>query len=250
MTGLLRKFSRRRLARRPFPEEWLEVLEQRVPFYGRLPGKARERFLTYLKIFAWEKVFIGAAGMEITDEVRVVISACAVRLVVNLDLSYYDRLTEIVVYPYVYKHRDDDLAYLGEARNWGTVVLSWPAVLEGISLPWDGHETAIHEFAHVLDRADGVFDGTPPLKTSAHYKPWADVLSRHYLALRDEKDLEKKVLRMYGAINEAEFFAVATEAYFERPQAMKRLMPDLYAVLREFYGGDPADEVGRDPATL
>jgi Mlc titration factor MtfA (ptsG expression regulator) len=239
MSGFLTKLRRKRLARRPIPDKWLTILEENVPFYPQISGARRQRFLEMLKIFIWEKYFIGAGGMVITDEVKVVIAACAVRLVVNLDLGYYDRLTEIVVYPYVYKHREEEVAILGEARNWGTVVLSWPAVLQGLASPKSGHETATHEFAHVLDRADGVFDGTPKLRARADYRVWAEIMSRHYLSLRKGEPLEGRVLRQYGAINEAEFFAVATEAYFERPQLMKDLIPDLYAELQAFYGGDP-----------
>jgi Mlc titration factor MtfA (ptsG expression regulator) len=240
MSGLLGKLTRWQLARRPIPEKWLTILEGNVPFYPRISGAMRQRFLEMLKIFVWEKYFIGAGGMVITDEVRVVISACAVRLVLHLDLSYYDRLSEIVVYPYVYKHLDEEVAVLGEARNWGTVVLSWPAVLQGLASPKSGHETATHEFAHVLDRADGVFDGTPKLRARADYRPWAEIMSRHYLGLQKGGPIEGRVLRQYGATNEAEFFAVATESYFERPQLMKKLIPDLYAELQAFYGGDPA----------
>ena len=239
MSGLLGKLRRWQLARRPIPEKWLTILEENVPFYPLISGAMRQHFLEMLKIFIWEKCFIGAGGMVITDEVRVVIAACAVRLVLHLDLSYYDRLSEIVVYPYVYRHLDEEIAILGEARNWGTVVLSWPAVLQGLASPKSGHETATHEFAHVLDRADGVFDGTPKLRARADYRPWAEIMSRHYLSLRKGDPLEGRVLRQYGAINEAEFFAVATESYFERPQLMKDLMPDLYTELQTFYGEDP-----------
>ena len=222
------------------PGHWLPILEQEVPFYRGLSGDIQQRFRDWLKVFIWEKTFIGAGGMEITDRVRVIISACAVRLVLYLDLSYYDRLTEIVVYPYIYKHKDEENPVLGEAREWGTVVLSWPAVLEGLNRSKDGHDTAIHEFAHVLDRGDGAFDGTPKLKARADYRPWAQIMSRHFFRLREGDAVERKVLRMYGAVNEAEFFAVATESYFEKPYLMKKLIPDLYKELQVFYGGDPA----------
>lgn len=251
MVGLFSWLRRRKLAQQPFPEEWLAILEARVPFLHGLSGELRERFLEMLKVFAAEKIFTGAGGMEITDEVRVVISACAVRLVLYLDLSYYDRLTEILVYPYVYKHPDDEAAILGEAGNWGTVVLSWPAVLAGLVDPRDGHETALHEFAHVLDRGGGnTFDGTPKLKSMADYKPWAHVMSEHFLRLREHKKPERKVLRMYGATNEAEFFAVATESYFEKPIQMKKHLPDLYEELQDFYGGDPATDILHDERKL
>jgi len=180
--------------------------------------------------------------MEITDGVRVVVGACAVRLILNLGLSYNDRLTEIIVYPYVYSHRDDNCPILGEAQNWGTVVLSRPAVLQGLADPRNEHDNALHEFAHVLDRATGEFDGTPKLKSSKDYRRWAKIMSRHYLRLRQGASPEIDFLRPYGALNEAEFFAVITEAYFEKPDQLKKHLSDLYAELQEFYGGDPGFE--------
>ena len=243
MIGPLRWMRRKRLAKQPFPQEWLDILNARVPFFRRLSGSLRDRFLEFVTIFAHEKYFTAAGGMAITDEVRVVISACAVRLILHLDISYYDRLTEIIVYPYVYRHPEGEAAILGEADDWGTVVLSWPTVLQDLAQPEQGYDTASHEFAHVLDRmADGVFDGTPKLKTRADYRPWAQIMSRHFLGLRSGDKKDSSVLRIYGATNEAEFFAVATEAYFEKSRLMKRLVPDLYEELRQFYGGDPAAE--------
>ncbi len=240
MFGLLRGWRRRRFARRPLPPEWIPHLEARVPFYGDLDGELRERFHEFLKIFMWEKHFIPAGGMEIDDEVKVVISAAAVRLVLRLDMSYYDRLTEIVVYPSHFRNpkSEDDFVTFGEAHTWGTVVLSWDAVTHGLSNPEDGHDTATHEFAHVLDIADGSFDGTPNLRAHAHYRAWASVMTDNYEALRKRRKDQRRVLRRYGATNEAEFFAVATEAFFEKPEQMKQRTPDLYDELRRFYGFD------------
>jgi MtfA peptidase len=247
MLDLLRMIRRRRLARRPFPPAWLDILETRVPSFRHLSGPVRDRFLECVTIFAHEKTFTPAGGMAITDEVRVVISACAVRLILHLDLSYYDRLSEIIVYPYIYTHPEGEAAILGEADDWGTVVLSWPAVLADLAHPGQGHDTSLHEFAHILDRmGNGTFDGTPRLKTRAASRPWAQVMSRHFLGLRRGDNQDRSVLRMYGATNEAEFFAVATEAYFENARLMKQLLPDLYAELRAFYGGDPAAEAEGD----
>lgn len=242
MFGLFRAWRRRRLARRPFPEGWQRHLDERVAFFHSLDDSLRQRFLDYLKVFAWEKHFIGAGGMEITDEVKVVVSAAAVRLVLHMDLSMYDRLTEIVVYPSHYTHPEGDAVVFGEAHSWGTVVLSWDAVTMGLANPGDGHDTATHEFAHVLDRADGAFDGTPELHAMSHYRPWAVVMSHHYLRLREGKRMQRKVLRSYGATNEAEFFAVATESFFEKPEQMRKRTPDLYEELKRFYGFDPAGQ--------
>jgi len=248
MLDLFRRIRRRRLTSRPFPPAWLDILAARVPFFRRLPGPLRDRLLKCVTIFAHEKAFTSAGGMTITDEVRVVISACAVRLILHLDLSYYDRLSEIIVYPYIYKHPEDEAAILGEADNWGTVVLSWPTVLADLTHPGQGHDTSLHEFAHILDRmGTGTFDGTPRLKSREAYRPWAHVMSRHFLGLRRGDNEDRSVLRLYGATNEAEFFAVATEAYFENARLMKQRLPDLYAELRAFYGGDPAAEVEEYP---
>lgn len=240
--GLLRAWRRRKLKKRPFPADWRAHLAARVPFYSALDESLQPRFLDYLKVFAWEKHFIGAAGMDITDEVRVVISAAAVRLILHMDLSMYDRLSEIVVYPSHYKHPDKDGVIFGEAQSWGTVVLSWEAVTTGLANPSDGHDTATHEFAHVLDRAGGEFNGTPELHAGSHYQPWAQVMTEHFLALRKGRPHQRRVLREYGATNEAEFFAVATESFFEKPGQMRKRTPDLYDELKRFYRFDPAGD--------
>ncbi len=240
MAGPLHWLRRRRLMLRPFPPEWLGYLEARVPFFRKLPPAPRQRFLDMLKVFIWEKEFIGANGFSITDEVRVVVGATAVQLVLYLDLAYYDRLREIIVYPGSFQLPERTGVVLGEAKNWGQVILSWQAVLAGLSNPRDGHDTAAHEFAHVLDREDGAFDGTPRLRRYSHYHAWTSVMGEHYQALRQGQRVERKVLDDYGAQNEAEFFAVATESFFEKPHVMKQQTPDLYEELQRFYGWDPA----------
>jgi MtfA peptidase len=236
--GLLSWFRRRRAARQPFLPAWREILTREVPFYPGLDEANRAVFEEKLKLFLLTKHFIPAGGMEITDEVRVVISAGAARLVMNLDGDPLGRLTEIVVYPSAYTHPEGDAVILGEAHHFGTVVLSYDAVKQGMRVDTDGHNTALHEFAHVLDRSDGSFDGTPPLPFSA-YSPWARVMSAHFLKLRDRPG-RKEVLRQYGATNEAEFFAVATEAFFEKPLQLKKRHPELYGVLAGYYKVDPA----------
>jgi Mlc titration factor MtfA (ptsG expression regulator) len=240
MFGLIRAWKRRRLAKRPFPQEWLPYIEQHVGFYEFLHDELRQRFLDLLKVFVWEKHFFGAGGMEISERVKVVLAAAAVRLVLYLDLSYYDRLTEIIVYPSHYRHPDDDEGVIfGEARSWGTVVVSWEAILHGLENHSDGHDTATHEFAHVLDRGSGDFNGTPILRSFAQYRPWAEVMTHHYNRLKGGARPEHRVLRRYGATNEAEFFAVATESFFERPERMHEHTPELYELLKDFYGCDP-----------
>lgn len=239
MFGLWRTWRRRGLRDKPVPPHWEAILQARVPFYRHLEGELRARFVDDLKIFVWEKVFVGAKGLLVTDEMRVVIAAAAVRLTLHLDLSLYDRLTEIVVYPHDYTH-DGKGHILGEAHTWGTVVLSWPSVLQGLANARDGHDTATHEFAHVLDIESGGFDGTPRLRASEDYRAWARVFTHHFENLREHRGAERKALRAYGATNEAEFFAVATEAFFEKPRQLARQTPQLYDQLQRLYGFDPA----------
>jgi MtfA peptidase len=241
MLSIWRRWRRRRIRAAPFPDAWTAVLERNAPFAARLAAADRVRLEGDLQVFVAEKTFIGAAGMEITDEVKVTIAAAAARLVLHLDIALYDDLTEIVVYPDAYKNPGvgDDVAVLGEAHSWGVVVLSWHAVVQGMRNPDDGHDTALHEFAHVLDRVDGAFDGAPTLRAHDHYRPWAAAMTRHYDRLRRRDKRVRSVLRDYGATNEAEFFAVATEAYFERPLRMRERAPELYEELRRFYGDPP-----------
>ena len=239
--GFLRKRRRSRLTAQPFPDAWDAILVEQVPFYRRLDPALLERFQEMIRIFESEKHFIGARGFAVELLHRVVISAAAIRLILHQDLTFYDRLTEIVVYPFDYMHPgDDDTLVLGEAHYFGTVVLSWPAEMRGLRNPCDGQDTALHEFAHVLDRDGGSFNGTPRLRATEDYRVWAEVMTHHFEHLRAQAPTERQVLRDYGATNEAEFFAVATEAFFERPVTMKRLTPDLYRELSRFYGFDPA----------
>lgn len=241
MFGLWRRWRRSRWARLGTPEAWPSILERDVPFYVAFDAEDKVKFLVRLKAFVWRIAWVEAGGMVITDRVKVVTAAAAVRLALHLDVDIYHRLSEIVMYPSHYKHPGQDgQVVFGEAHAWGTVVLSWEAVLHGLANPEDGHDTATHEFAHVLDRNSGDFNGTPELRARQHYRPWALVLSERYERLRDGKAAERRVLREYGATNEAEFFAVATEAFFERPAQMAEHTPDLYDELARFYGVDPA----------
>lgn len=238
--GWIRSLARRRVRARPFPERWRTILGERAPFVRRIPKSRQTKFEADLMVFEHEKAIIGADGFEVDEEVRVVVSACAVRLILYLDIGYFDRMNEIVVYPSAYRHPERDDIVFGEASNWHTVVLSWADVVAGLSNPDDGHDTAIHEFAHILDRATGAFNGTPALRAREDYAPWGRILGEHFVRLRSEDRKTRSVLGDYAATNEAEFFAVATEVFFERPALMRRRAPDLYAELCRFYGFDPA----------
>lgn len=249
MFKFIRDFKRKRLAQLPLPAEWERLLDQRLPIWREWPEVERVRFTKHLMVFANEKHWVGVRDVEINDEVRVLISAQAARIARNLPLDAYDRVREIVVYPHHFRKPGmDDVIVYGEANSWGTVVLSWDAVTHGIAHPADGHDTTIHEFAHMLDFADGEFDGVPTLNQTDDYHAWSRVLGGHYARLR--KRPERGPVREYGATNEAEFFAVATEAFFERPWKLKREAPDLYDELRRFYRLEPHRCAKNKPAPL
>lgn len=240
MLGWWRRLRRRRFQQATFPQQWLVYLQEEAPFYAQLSPQQQFKLQRHILAFVDEKVFIGAQGFEITPRVQVVIAAAAGRLVLGLNMSFYDRLTEIVVYAGDYTHADKDGIVMGEAHTWGTVVLSWDAVQRGLQNPDDGHDTALHEFAHVLDVAGGSFDGTPRLRADEHYRVWGEVMSEHFLRLRKRGPHRRALLRQYGATNEAEFFAVATEAFFEKPEQMQDKAPQLFEELSRFYGLRPS----------
>jgi Mlc titration factor MtfA (ptsG expression regulator) len=239
---LLDWVKRRVAAREPFVDAWRAILERRVPFYRRFDAAERGRFEDKLKVFVRTKHFEGVKGMVIDDEVKIVIAAAAARLVMNLPDEHYTRLSDIVVYPSHFKPKDAPVGTaLGLAFGAGTVVLSWDAVLSGLADPHDGHDTATHELAHALDAADGAFDGTPELATFDAYGPWTRVMTDSFDSLRRaHRKNRRPLLREYGATNEAEFFAVATEVFFEKPVEMRERQPSLYEVLSLYYRADPA----------
>ena len=239
MFGFIRSWKRKRLAQRELPASFIPLITKHFPFAEQLEPAERERFLTHLKVFALEKHFEGAGGLEVTEEMKVVVAGSAARLARNLSLDVYDDLITVLIYPAAWKNPRGEGGHLGEAHQWGLVVLAWDAVREGLHNPGDGHDTALHEFAHVLDRGTGgAFDGTPELRAHDHYRPWATAMTKHFERLKKKDKKLRPVLRQYGATNEAEFFAVATEAFFERPDRLRDRAPDLYEALRGFYG-DP-----------
>lgn len=234
MVGWFRERRRKKVAARPTPPEWVAILEQGFPPWRHYDESGRERFLDMLDVFVAEKRFVGAGGLEVTDEMRVIVGACAVRLVMGLGIGRYDHLTEIVLYPYdeIIDPRGGD-HLLGAAHVHGAIVLSWPTVKRGLRAPHDGRDTAAHEFAHSLDLGSGAMNGAPPLRASEHYRAWATVLGHHYEAVAGGND----VLRPYGGTAPAEFFAVATEEYFERPDRLRDKAPALFRELDRFYRG-------------
>lgn len=246
-----REARRARLRRQSFPAEWRQVLERNVPLYNHLPLPLKEQLHGLIHIFLAEKNIEGAAGLEVTDEIRVTIAGQACILLLNRETEYYPRLYSIVVYPHSYEvdkplffsgrqHIEATETRLGESWPTGAVVLAWDHVRQGAADVHDGHNLVFHEFAHQLDQENASADGIPNLGRSSRYIAWARVVGREYEDLQQHvKTGMASLLDQYGATNEAEFFAVATECFFERPAQMKAQYPELYEELKEFYRQDP-----------
>lgn len=251
MFGLKHR-RREELRAQPFPDAWRKIVERNVTVFDRLPPTDQRELLGDVQIFLAEKHFEGCGGLELTDEIRVTIAAQACLLLLHRDTDFYPELTSILVYPSGYtapdEHTDTDGIWtegeqdrLGEtAQRLGALVLAWDAARGGAANPADGKNVVLHEFAHQLDFEDHNTDGTPALDSRSEYQTWARVMSREFEALkRADESGEPTIIDKYGATNPAEFFAVITEAFFERPRALREKRPDLYAELQSFYKQDP-----------
>jgi hypothetical protein len=247
MLSWLKKRRRRRITRQPFPGEWTAYLERNVPDYALLAPAEQARLRDDLRILAAEKHWEGCGGLLLTDEMRVTISAWAALLVLGLEHDYYSRVKSILIYPRGFvgpETTDFGLigppdARMGEAWYRGPVVLSWEDVRR--ARRHGRGNVVLHEFAHQLDMLDRVVDGTPPLDDRDQYRTWAEVMTAEYRRLVDDADAGgATVLDPYGTLNEGEFFAVATEAFFDQPLALEERHPKLYQLLRDYYRQDTA----------
>ncbi|MDX1564128.1 MAG: zinc-dependent peptidase [Phycisphaeraceae bacterium] len=250
---------RRRLLAEPMDRSWFGHLEQ-VAFFETLSRPEQDKLLEDMRILVAEKQWEGCGGQTITDEIRVVIAAQAALLLLNLEgHDYFGRTASILVYPSTFlvprELYDPDAdgtvpvhgdATLGQAQMRGPVVVSWDAALAGALNRDDGRNVVLHEFAHKLDMMDHLADGTPPIRNRALFERWVEVMSREFEALIEDAERGRKtLLDVYGASEPCEFFAVATEAFFEKPRQLGRRHPDLYEVLSDYYGQDPARRARR-----
>ncbi len=257
MFGFKRR-RRQRLRNQPFPPEWVAFIEHNVPYYRRLTPDEQKELQGHILVFLDEKTFEGCGGLDITDEIRVTIAAQACMLLLHRDTDYFPLLTSILVYPHHYfaesKHHlpggvvhEDIEGRLGESWYRGPVVLSWDDILSGAADPYDGHNVVFHEFAHQLDSESGSNEGAPVLPHPSMYTAWARVLSQEYKKLLiDLQRHHQHLIDAYGATNPAEFFAVVTELFFEKPVALQKLHPALYEQLAAFYQQDPAKRFAED----
>jgi len=259
MFALLKRRRRARLRRLPVPGAWRDIVARRAPAVSRLPEPDRRELFGHVHVLLAEKRFTGCGGLAMTDEIRVTIAAQAALLLLHRETDYFPGLRSILVYPESYvaplsEEQDDGTVIEGsearEGESWheGSLVLSWSDVIGGAADPHDGYNLVLHEFAHQLDAETGQENGTPRLASKAQYKEWQGVMSREYEALCEAVRAGRPtVLDAYGAESPAEFFAVSTEAFFERPRNLKARHPELYEQLKLYYRQDPERRAGAEP---
>jgi MtfA peptidase len=244
-------WTRRRramLLRRPFPAAWQRILQHHVPLAARLPAPLRSRLQQLVQVFVAEKPFIGCNGQRIDDRVRVSIAAQACLLLLGQDGTHcYPQLRQVLVYPepFIVPRRqwlpggvlhEQPQALAGESWGQGQVILAWSEVRAGADTAGDGRNVVLHEFAHQIDQDSGDADGRPWRADTATAQRFAEVMGAAFERLQHEASA---TLDPYGASAPAEYFAVATEAFFERPQALAAEAPQVYAELARLYRLDP-----------
>jgi len=247
-----RKKLLEKVATMPFPENYRKFLT-RLSHYEKLSSEDKKRIESSILRFIYTKIFVGAKELNVTDEMKVLIAFHACLLLLHIETrNCYDPLKTIILYDHpvmIDKVQNnggifskEQFLISGQSAN-DTVVIIWNEVKHEIYHP--RHENVIlHEFAHEIDFMDGEIDGIPPMEKSRFHE-WTSVLYREFIRLNDivrkEGDWGKyKLIGEYAATNEAEFFAVITERFYESPESLKKYFPDLYNELKQFYHVDPA----------
>jgi hypothetical protein len=255
-----KKRKREKLRAKELKHEWKEIILKNVKFYNCLSDDMKKELHGLINIFLDEKTFEGCEGLELTDEIKITIASQACLLLLGRKSDIYPTLRTILVYPHAYfaplKQRMEDgsiiegyQARLGESWSRGQVVLAWDEILQDTNDIHDGHNLILHEFAHQLDNESGAAEGAPEFDKRSSYIVWARVLTKEYNNLISDIIHHKHpLLNTYGATNPAEFFAVATEYYFEKPVELKNLHPELYEQFKNFYKLDTAAmiQTGKD----
>lgn len=248
-----RQFRRKRILSQPFPATWESWLPTHCRHYRRLPPPQQQRLRQDVQLLVAEKVWEGCGGLVVTDEMRVTIAAHAAILGLGFESLPFERLLSILIYPDTFLSRqtrptpwggieESDEPRLGEAWYQGPVLLSWREVREQCLEGQSGRNVVLHEFAHLLDMQNRAVDGIPALDETCHVADWVDTFHKAYARLNRLARLGRHtVLDYYGTVSEAEFFAVATEAFFERAVRLREEAPELYGILRAFYRQDPAE---------
>ncbi len=246
-------YRRRRLDRHPFPDGWHAIVKDKLPIYTRMTAAQQLQLQQLITRFLHSKDIVGCAGLQITDEIRVTIATHACLLLLNRPSNEYGELRTILVYPssFLVKHGTADAAGIvtaethalsGESWSNGRVVLAWDNVAHGVHDFSDGHNVVLHEFAHQLDHQSGITNGAPLLYSRSAYTNWARVFSKEFAQLQYAADSHiNTLINQYGATDPAEFFAVVTETFYEKPDQLATHHAELFEELKMYYQVDPRE---------
>ncbi|MCB1203134.1 MAG: zinc-dependent peptidase [Verrucomicrobiae bacterium] len=245
--------ARERRLRTSFQAAETTVLDRDFPRWRDIPEELTARFSGITRVLIEEKNYEPCGGLEeVTEEMKLLIAAqAALTILGRRKQRFFPRLHSILVYPGAFRDPgrrsfgiDDEArgVLYGESWETGSVVLSWDNVIAGARNGDDGMNVVIHEFAHQLDQDNGAADGVPELETRDDYRRWSEVMERHYeeLVTAAKDPAQEPFLDPYGATHPCEFFAVASEAFFEDSLDLEYEHPLLYEELSKFYGLDPA----------
>jgi Mlc titration factor MtfA (ptsG expression regulator) len=226
---------------------WLATADDCIRRWPHLDGEERARLLEQAKLLDQTRSWEGLDGLAVTPEMRAIVATHACLLTVNVGMGVFADVTSILIAPTsavrTARHQVDrsivtesEACVLGESLMHGPVRLAWDQVLEEQSSRRD-QSVVIHEFAHKIDMADGIAGGTPPIADRRQVQEFERAADGTLEALR--AGTAGRSLRAYAAVNRAELFAVATEAFFLRPARLRSEHPRLYQALAGFYRQKP-----------
>ena len=243
----LRNRKRKQFLNQAWPEKWSLHFNRNVRLTWRMDDSERLELQQRMKVFVNEKNWEGCHGLEITDEIKVTIAAQACLMLLGVEDFYFGNVKSILVFPQAFRRQTksgwimDETVHAGEAWQGGPIVLSWKDALQGGRNEDDGQNLVVHEFAHALDGLDGEMGGSVQFETAADREDWPALIEREFLDLCQAKQQGRRtLLDHYGATNHAEFFAVASETFFEQPRQLRTEHSELFRLLKAYYRIDPA----------
>lgn len=245
-----RRRARKRLLATALSDHQRSIVTKQVPLTRKLPSEFRDKLDGEINLFLNQVEFTGCNGLDVTEDMKLSIAAQACLLVVNRDL-WYDHLNTVLIYPSAFKSlhqertgyvvQEKETVRTGESWARGPVILSWKHSQEGALNDDDGHNVVFHEFAHKIDELSGRTNGIPQLDDIESLQDWAEAFDvafkRHVQATETG---QKTTIDPYGASGPQEFFAVAVEAFFEKPEALKRHEPKVFQQMSGFFQLDPS----------
>jgi MtfA peptidase len=232
----------------PFPKDWRILLIRDVSFYNALSDEEKTRFEYKVQEFLLNCRITGIkTSVDTTD--KILVASSAVIPIFGFDDWRYSNIHEVLLYPSTFNERfstsDADrnvLGMVGSGYMEGKMILSKPALKHGFKNESDKKNTAIHEFVHLIDKTDGSVDGIPSLLMKRQYAiPWIDLINKKI----DEIYEGKSDINPYGGTNQAEFFSVVSEYFFERPKLLAKNHPALYKLLEGVFKQNMSSRVLR-----